>query len=95
MYSHQITPPAQAVEPVRPRVERPAWLRTPSLAAFVAALILATSVVLAVTLSGSSRIHTSFHKPPAATQSVPRFTPSPVPHGYVRVPMTHQLIPIH
>jgi hypothetical protein len=95
MYSHQIVPPAQGVEPVRPQVEKPVWLRAPSLAAMVATLILATAVVLALTLSGSSRIHTSFHKAPPATQSLPRFTPPLAPHGYVRVPETHQLLPVH
>ena len=94
MYSHQIVPPAQAVEPVRPRVEKPVWLRTPSLAAVAAAVILAAAVVLAVTLSGNGRIHTSFHKAPAATRSFPRFTPPLVPSGYIRVPTTHQLIPV-
>lgn len=95
MYSHQIVPPAQVVEPARPRVEKPVWLRAPSLAAMVATLILATAVALALTLGGSSRIHTSFHKAPPATQSLPRFTAPLVPHGYVRVPETHQLLPIH
>ncbi len=94
MYSHQIAPPAQAVEPVRPRVEKPVWLRAPSLAAFVAAVILATAVALALTLSGTGRVHTAFHKAPASTQSVPRFTPPLVPAGYVRIPETHQLIPV-
>ena len=95
MYSHQIVPPAQVVEPARPRVERPAWLRTPSLAAFVAALILAAAVVLALTLSGNGHVRTSFHKAPAATRAAPPVTPPLVPHGYVRVPTTHALIPIH
>ena len=95
MYSHQIAPPAQAVEPVRPRVEKPVWLRPPSLAAFVAVLILAGAVVLALTLSGTSRVHTSFHKAPPVARSFPRFTAPLVPNGYIRIPETHQLIPIH
>jgi hypothetical protein len=94
MYSHQIVPSAQVVEPVRPPVERPVWLRPPSLAALVAVVILAGAVVLALTLSGSSRIHRSFHKAPPATQAAPRFTPPLVPHGYIRVPDTHRLIPL-
>ncbi len=94
MYSHQIVPPAQVVEPVRPRVEKPVWLRAPSLAAFVAAVILATAVVLALTLSGTSRVHAAFHKAPAGAQPLPSFTPPLVPAGYVRIPETHQLIPI-
>ena len=50
-------------------------------------------VVLAVTLSGTSRIHASFHRPPPPAQAALRFTPPLVPNGYVRVPDTHQLIP--
>ena len=95
MYSHQIVSQGPVVEPVRPRVERPVWLRTPSLFAMSAALILAGAVALAVIFSGNSRIHTTFHKVPATTQSAPRFTPPLVPHGYVRIPETHQLIPLH
>lgn len=94
MYSQQIVQPAPVVEPARPRLERPVWLRAPSLFAMSAVLILAVAVALALIFSGNSRIHTSIHKVPAATQSAPHFTPPLVPHGYVRIPTTHQLIPL-
>lgn len=93
MYSHQLAPPAAIAEP-RPRPTKPVWLRAPSLAAIIGALILTTSVVLALTLSGGGRIHTSFHRAPAPARSLPRFVAPLVPHGYVRATDTHQLIPI-
>jgi hypothetical protein len=95
MYSDRIVSPGQVVEPVRPRVQKPVWLRTPSLAAIVAGVILAAAVVLALTLGSGGRVHTAFHKAPPAAQPAPRFTPPLVPNGYIRVPNTHQLIPLH
>ncbi len=92
MYSHQFAPPATTAEPRSRRATKPVWLKAPSLAAVIGAVILATAVVLALTLSGPGRIHTSFHRAPA--QSLPRFSPPLVPHGYVRATDSHQLIPI-
>jgi hypothetical protein len=94
MYSDQIVSPAQIVEPVRPRAQTTVGLPKPSPGALVAAVLIVAAVVLALTLSGPGRIHTSFHKTPPAAQSSPRFTPPLVPNGYIRLGDTHQLIPL-
>jgi hypothetical protein len=94
MYSHQIVSPASAVEPVRPRVQKPVWLRPPSVLAALAVLILAGAVVLALTLSGTSRIHTAFHKAPPVTHPASAVSASTAPKGYVLDRFDHQLIPV-
>jgi hypothetical protein len=102
MYSHQIVPPGQIVEPAAPRAERHVWERTGWLLAAAGALIAAAAVVLALTLSGSSHSRTVHHAAPAATHSaapaatsLPRFTAPLIPKGYYRDPTTHELIQIH
>lgn len=95
MYSHQIVPPAQTVEPATPRPVKPIVLRPPTLAAAAAVAILAAAVILALTLSGTSRIHTSTHRVAAAAPPKPRAVPPVVPRGFVRVPTTHQVIAVH